>query len=817
MTLSQQDFSNQMQGQLQRLDPAVSNEVGTPERKIIDTVSQSLADAQVDLNALRQGLDINSKIGDNLDRFLSIFNFGRQKATYATGFATFSRITSSNTNIVIAANTQIQVPITDATDPHSGTIFYTTGTVTLVPPATSIVAPIQAVQAGSSGNVDANTITQIVGDLIPGITSVTNPLPLTNGSDRESDDALKVRFNNTVFRNLAGTQDQYLALAVSSQYSTKAIVVGSQSLWQEYVQVPQVADNSAYDVNNDGFIEFGNGIAGEYSTALSIIPRAKFLWNNLPVFISGNNSLFFYRPDIDFEFNTDISSRYRGDAYRIWQAYSPYSSTIPNPLSITNIAPSFTFTNVYIGDDDTVQSIRPGDILLAEYSYLSDVSRNNPSLHITNAVDVFVDGIQNESSSMITLTPRSGDVFTNNPSNRLYYENFRRAGSPNERPLLGSFYTPMFQEPTVDLPDEIVIQDNVYTLGVNYHLVEDISELAGSIRARNGIEWLAIEKGDSGGGTDKLISEWSAEVLEIDDYSYNKNLVTLQGMLEGSRQITTDVLSHQARPRYFKFDITVMYSPGASATEINSNIHDAVQNYFASQYFGTIVQLSDILDIVHNVNGVDNVRWSTDTPFGSDSARVYDTDNSGNLLLNSWVEDIVHGVPSTVNAVQRIFIAGQPDPTIIAPDSIAGDFNSKIRLTWANPTDSWNDHPLDFDLYIFGNDWANALQTLLLTRGAPVSVTEDVRPTSEVRDPIRSFTLSYTSPGPVPTMTIVSLLKGGPKVIYNDFILGDNEFPELPSTVTDEISFNNRDVQFPADSVPGFIIRSRAQNTFIRS
>src|SRR3954462_10562965 len=103
---TQRELALQMLAQLRVLDPSVSAEVGTPERKILDTVAQSLSDSQIDLTALQQGLDINSKYGDGLDRFLALFGFARQKATYATGFVTLSRVTPSTVDIVIPSYTQ---------------------------------------------------------------------------------------------------------------------------------------------------------------------------------------------------------------------------------------------------------------------------------------------------------------------------------------------------------------------------------------------------------------------------------------------------------------------------------------------------------------------------------------------------------------------------------------------------------------------------------------------------------------------------------------------------------------------------------------
>jgi uncharacterized phage protein gp47/JayE len=58
---------------------------------------------------------------------------------------------------------------------------------------TSVNVPVQAQIAGAGGNVQASTITFITTP-IQGIDTVTNPSPITNGLDAESDPALRARF-----------------------------------------------------------------------------------------------------------------------------------------------------------------------------------------------------------------------------------------------------------------------------------------------------------------------------------------------------------------------------------------------------------------------------------------------------------------------------------------------------------------------------------------------------------------------------------------------------------------------------------------------
>src|SRR5574338_253217 len=104
---NQIEFAQQMIRQLRILDPSVSAAPGTPERKIIDTVAQALSETQTDLTALSGALDIDSKYGQDLDKFLSVFAFARQTGSNAIGYVTFSREEAATTDIRIPSGTQV--------------------------------------------------------------------------------------------------------------------------------------------------------------------------------------------------------------------------------------------------------------------------------------------------------------------------------------------------------------------------------------------------------------------------------------------------------------------------------------------------------------------------------------------------------------------------------------------------------------------------------------------------------------------------------------------------------------------------------------
>lgn len=888
--LSQTQIAEQMVAQLRLLKPTISAEVGTPERLILDTVAGALAESSIDLIGLAEALNVDSKFGANLTNFMALFGFERQTATLATGFVKFERNTPATVNIVIPSGVILKSHISTATDGIQPE-FVTTSSVTLrVGETATELVPVKAKSPGTIGNVPAEAITIMSFAPVLGITSVTNPAATTRGTDQEDDNSLKARFKNTVFRNLAGTEDQFLALSIATAFSTKANVIGPISKYQEYIQVPTEDDQGSYPFGGsesypgypypimvrgsganasniitipstiginpgdpvevyksedspilassglvtsikssteiviskplasevlNGWVFIGEWkpyyetLVNKWTTALSTNPFAKEIWRGLPIFISDISSgisKFFFREGVDFNFN--YPPLLQGDTLR-----AMISGVGPDPrMNITGKnQPNVTFINVFQGSEPgAVTALAPEDVVLFEYAYTSAASRNSILHNVTNAVDVYIDGTNEQSTSTIFSAPLAGNsqAFVDNPVSMYYYENYRRHGNPTKRPLEGNILTPLFAQPVLAIPGQINIGLNKYYLGVHYWLTHDTSNYFGTVRARDGIEWSATIPADLGGPeegvptpekpepvyTGKTFAELeSPELIEVEPYFYDQNIEDLQAALEASRQVTTDVLAHKARIRFFKLNITVVYSPQATPTTVNNAIHEALEQFFANQSFGNVVRLSDLLAQIHNVAGVQNVRWSNDVPNDPNLIRVQQTTINGAPLEGVFLDRLQWGI-SGGKEIQSLYVVGHPE-------------RGSYQLVFGSgPSEKTGEiEPIE------GGTTALILEeqiNAVLGAGA-VEVSEDKRSPVGVTEPIRSFRIEYTATG---TRTLPSVfyppipsdkpLAGGEYTFDSDFFLRDDELPALPTGVQE------------GDTVPGLIIKSRAQNVW---
>jgi uncharacterized phage protein gp47/JayE len=543
MARTADEISRSIRASLRILDPDISVEPLTPERKIVDTVSEVIASADIDTYVLNYQFNIDTKSGQDLDRFVALFGFSRQRGRRSTGSVTFSRNTAATQDIVIPTGTQVLKPATTVTP---AVVFRTTTSATIYIGTTEADCPIESTIVGQFGNVPANTITQLATGGSVEVSGINNPSPTTGGSAQETDAELRLRFKNTVFRNITGTKDQFLALAIASRFANKANVIGPLSRFIEYVQI---ANNTP-----------SGGLHG----AVSVIPYSKYTYGFDYYLTDGNPTAetFFTPRGVQYTFN----------------------STLPPSITVADLT-----------------NLPDGKVVLREHSYCSANSRNDPANNVGNYVDVYVSGEDLAAVTESALFPTSANNFTATTTSPFYTGNFKRYPS-NVTPTAGNRFQELLWQPADSLPSSITISATTYTLNTDYWFVKDTTVYKGSRRARNGIEWKAAS-----------IAGITAGTLFGLSYTFDRLPLTLNETMEAHKQVGTDVLVHSATERFLRVHMVIMYSPGFSTTSVNAAIETALSDFLERQQFGAVIQVSDILNITHDVPGVDNVRLTTST------------------------------------------------------------------------------------------------------------------------------------------------------------------------------------------------------------
>lgn len=642
MARSSSEVSRIIRARLKVLDPDISAEPGTPERKIIDTVAETIAEAEIDQYVLQYQYDIDTKVGSDLDSFVALFGFGRQGGRQATGTITFSRNSITDIDILIPIGTQIVKP---ATSVSPAVVYLTSTATTIFAGGDTADAQIIAADPGEAGNAPANSIISFGSGDAMGISEVFNALATSGGTESESDEELRTRFKNTIFRNIAGTKDQFLALATSSRFSKKANVIGPQSRFSEYIQIPSGL-TAATQLGAQGFAKY-------------IYPYDYFLSNGDP----GNEQ--FYSPSGDFTLsptnpgggtpstsnlaavlaNTTLASGFvvGTDATMHLTSGTGFGTSGTVKLGSTEPPTYVTYTGKSTNDLTGCVSVGSGTLpggtqvvqgtldvgqnYLLEQSYCSISSRNDPANNIMMYVDIFVSGEDDQSVFEDLVFPPVGNAVNNTGSSQFYHGKYYRDGTTTE-PTVGNWLQFPANQPIISLPSTITIGGITWTLGTHYWLIHDKTANAGSRRGQDGIEWSSAVT--TAAGTEFVI-----------EYTWNRVPMAINEIVDTYKAVTQDVLVHAAQLRYFNANLVIMYSPGFSPAAVESDVFTALSNFMEQQNFGALIQLADVTEVVANVSGVDAVRIARSASPVDDATYygIQEVNKAGTSILNTYTND----------------------------------------------------------------------------------------------------------------------------------------------------------------------------------
>jgi uncharacterized phage protein gp47/JayE len=404
--------------------PSLSLATGTPERQIVDAVSTQIAAGMISQYQTGGMLDINTKAGLELDQFVGIFGFGRLQGAAAKGTITMTLSNASASVMNIPQNSQYY---TTAGLAGSTTTLYFSSLQAVTIPAGQFTCsiPAQCTTVGTAGNVPPDSITSQSAAL--GASTVTNLQAFTGGTNVETDAALRQRFMDTLLRNIAGTSDWYINMALQNNSVSRVAVYGPISLYRTQLAVP------------------------ESTLTLPVTADVKYVW-------PGQTSCFQNLGQSDEVFYSPT------DDYSVSSGASPVFTTAPaGALS--------TLT---------------GEIVDLEFQYTPACSRNDPANGIKNKVDLFVDG---SAPFMVTeTTVVTSQTLSSSSANAFFTGNFKRVGDTGS-PSASNRFMRLGSVPIIDFPTSITVADVVYTQGTNYHLLSGTTTVRGSQQEVAGIEW----------------------------------------------------------------------------------------------------------------------------------------------------------------------------------------------------------------------------------------------------------------------------------------------------------------------------------------
>jgi hypothetical protein len=695
---TQVDISSQIVSALGVTIPDLDTSIGTPTRKIIDAVSEVVAEAYVDQFFLGYNYDISSLTGAALDDFVNLFGMTRFGARRATGTATFAVPQAALQATSVPAGTAI------STNDSPAIIFTTLITSVMPIGAVSIDAPIIAQVGGSNGNVTPNAIVNF-GTPLTGFSHVSNTNATVGGSDAESDDALRNRFENTVFRNMAGTEQMFLGVAQENPQTVLANVIGAAKTHLEQIQItggvgqstiqaaqyiyplnyvfgPDIDNqeilnpNINYTFNPNTYAMSAPG-AGPTLTALatggtigaSAHRYYRIAWGNdtgttpagpeTTVTVSAGTtnsvSMTFPTPPLIAEWIYIYGSATTGTETLI--AIIPVSQTtfVDTGLTGTQAYPT-TNTAGYSPTITSIDAINcPDGIYDFQFQYVPLASRNSPATGITNKIDIYIQGDDEQQATDTVIWPASPTAFNSTAGDPM---NFTHYIHPDlTRPTVGNYFLPLTFTPVTQLPSSISVSALggtpvagasstvgaiiysaesgtgtevgalTYYYGVDYFLVNDSSNLGGTPHSVSGIEWRSV----ANGGNPLPPTNSLLPVL----YNYNAVPREVETAINLWRLVTTDVWCHAAKQMMLNTTFVVVLASGYTAASVLGPIETAVQGVMSVVGFDGILSASEILTAVGQVAGVLAVRFATQadaTAAGSTNWAIQQVNSAAGLI-----------------------------------------------------------------------------------------------------------------------------------------------------------------------------------------
>lgn len=576
--------------------PGLSCELGTPERKIIDAVSQAISTAYVNNYLTGSLLDIETKSGLELDQFVGIFGFGRLQGQPAEGVVTVELTTANNQDYEIQANTQFYTK-NGLNGSNIPLYFAATQSVILSAGTFTAEVPVRCTTVGTAGNIAPDSVT-FTGTML-GSASCTNLQSMTGGTDTETDDELRYRFENTLLRNVSGTSDWYKALCTQNKTVSRVEVYGPVNTYRTQILAP-----------TPGTVSSPTGtpytIPVQDSQGRSDV---KYSWPGMEsVFSKDSDGETFYNRPADYTLSSGVGAP---------QIAIPYRS-----------------------------AIKANDIIDVEFQYTAKCSRNDPVNGITNKVDIFVDG-----SSPVTVAEAvvvrgaaidstAADPYrlSDNSANMLWVGNFERSNGTTPTATTGATvgqkkgnrFTRLSSCPIISFPRSLTIGSNVFEMNTHYWLLRASTTNINSQTLRRGspYEVMGIEWDDAAPGLDSQL---------ILNYVYNQTPDVLTAVMSASKQICTDVMVHEADRRYIQPHLSVQYIRGYDVATVDAAINTRLKSFFDNLQFGARIEASVVALSVQQIIGVSSV-WitrSSEVSGGSTAYGIKVYNNSNDINPNA--------------------------------------------------------------------------------------------------------------------------------------------------------------------------------------
>lgn len=458
----------------------------------------------------------------------------------------------------------------------------------------------ESISTGIENNIGPFTIVSTSGTMIETINNVTNPFSFSGASDPEDDVSLALRISLAITGSNIGTKDGYLSYVLQQSQVLDALVIGSGDEYMNRDIITIVDQSTGNNVTQhsggkvDIYVRTNSTLQSEFEYTVTFedldndygVPRhVLFSKDSYPVervvSITGQIS------------NADNSVTYKtyvnADDYELENRTDDmeyYYIDIPWDFSIKSYFPDEQYypllNNLSESEIIRLKTKLDNELQIA-FKYMSDLSYKIK----WNFID------------WSETLPYTIDNFTTmfnygKYTDNLYYKLKMKSDNDDGAILGGRIF--------VRRENKIFVRAYVTP---DFKLVKDTSEMMGSVRARDYIQW--FNKTTDRNNLNGIVTPVENEKLLI-KFIHNNGIKALQDGIEIKRVLTADVLIKAAKQKDIEIKFSAVCSPSYNSQEMRTRISNALTFYVNSQKkLGAYLDQSDIVYIVKSIDGVISV------------------------------------------------------------------------------------------------------------------------------------------------------------------------------------------------------------------
>ena len=453
---------------------------------------------------------------------------------------------------------------------------------------------IQAVTAGTSGNVNAGTITSVVNGF-DSIFGVINGGPTEFGTNQEPNESLATRAQLAFLSVDSGTSAGYFSNTIGISGVTRAIVIsaGNALMQRDLDPLREIHALGKVDIYVQGNVsqQVTETIGFAYDKVVGeqfyIQSRPLFQFKSVNPAVTASAPIF----EVTQVLNVTRAAVYDLTGFSVFgdgnviQLDPTLALNIFVGLGATDI---ISVTYVYRASPPIILSVQPVQSIISVTGNLSGVL-TSANYTLAKQDDPLLLGNSTSARDKIIFNFANGV-----PTGGL------NTVSNEVKTLTG---TTLVSLTSLGVDTTTIVVTN-QAQSVTYTLNNDYTLVPGSPTTQTQIARVAT--GAITSGQIVLVSYKAGETMQI-VYSTNSLLSQVQQSIDTMKHITADVLVKGAQATLIDIEMTVALTVGADPTRVSQNIRDVIGNQMATSPLGRSVYQSDIVSLTERVEGVQYV------------------------------------------------------------------------------------------------------------------------------------------------------------------------------------------------------------------